>query len=177
MFDYVVVGGGSGGATLAGRLSEDPAAQVCLLEAGGAGQSILVRAPAGVVAMISGRPRINNYACQTVPQPGLNGRRGFQPRGKCLGGSSAINAMLHVRGHRADTIYHPVGTCKMGTDPMAVVDPRLRVHGLAGLRVVDASVRPTLIGGNTNAPTIMIAERAAEWMRADARNTEQRTAK
>ncbi|HEY8711171.1 MAG TPA: GMC oxidoreductase, partial [Burkholderiaceae bacterium] len=76
--------------------------------------------------------------------------------------------LQHIRA-RADTIYHPVGTCRMGTDSMAVVDPQLRVRGVAGLRVVDASVMPTLIGGNTNAPTIMIAERAAEWMRADAR--------
>jgi choline dehydrogenase-like flavoprotein len=61
-----------------------------------------VRAPAATVAMLPGRPRINNYAYQTVPQPGLNGRRGYQPRGRCLGGSSAINAMLYVRGHRDD---------------------------------------------------------------------------
>ena len=101
-FDYVIVGGGSGGATLAGRLSEDPAVQVCLVEAGGDGRGILVRAPAGAAAMISGRPRINNYAYRTVPQPGLNGRRGYQPRGRCLGGSSAINAMLYVRGHPDD---------------------------------------------------------------------------
>ncbi|GLO76034.1 choline dehydrogenase [Phaeobacter italicus] len=100
--DYVIVGGGSAGATLAARLSEDPNTTVCLLEAGGRGDSILVRAPAAVVAMLPGRPKINNWAYETVPQPGLNGRRGYQPRGKGLGGSSAINAMLYIRGHAGD---------------------------------------------------------------------------
>ncbi|MEH6647395.1 GMC family oxidoreductase [Sulfitobacter sp.] len=101
-YDYVIVGGGSGGATLAARLSEDPAVSVCLLEAGGAGDHILIRAPAAVVAMLPGWGRISNWAFKTVPQKGLNGRQGYQPRGKALGGSSAINAMLYVRGHRAD---------------------------------------------------------------------------
>ncbi|AUQ76211.1 GMC family oxidoreductase [Phaeobacter piscinae] len=100
--DYVIVGGGSAGSTLASRLSEDPDVTVCLLEAGGRGDGLLVRAPAAVVAMLPGRPKINNWAYETVPQPGLNGRRGYQPRGKGLGGSSAINAMLYIRGHAKD---------------------------------------------------------------------------
>ncbi len=98
-FDYVVVGGGSAGCVMASRLSENPNVSVCLIEAGGKGEDFLIRAPAMVAAMISGRPKLNNWAFDTVPQPGLNGRKGFHPRGKALGGSSAINAMLYVRGH------------------------------------------------------------------------------
>ena len=75
--------------------------------------------------------------------------------------------MLAYIRQNAETIYHPIGSCKMGSDDMAVVDARLRVHGIQGLRVADASIMPTLVGGNTNAPSMMIGEKAAEMIVAD----------
>ena len=101
-FDYVIVGGGSAGCVLAARLSENPDVSVCLLEAGNGGNGIFIRAPSGALALVPGYGKLSNWAYDTTPQSGLNGRRGYQPRGKTLGGSSAINAMLYVRGHKSD---------------------------------------------------------------------------
>jgi choline dehydrogenase-like flavoprotein len=99
-FDFVVVGGGSGGCAVAGRLSEDPNTTVAILEAGGTGDNWVVTTPGALALMVPGK--LNNWAFDTVPQAGLNGRIGYQPRGKALGGSSAINAMVYIRGHRSD---------------------------------------------------------------------------
>src|SRR5260221_2494009 len=101
-YDYVLAGGGSAGATLAARFAEDHKITVCLIESGGEGRSVVVRAPIGVAAMLPGKPKINNWAFETVPQAGLNGRRGYQPRGHALGGSSAINGIVYILVHHTD---------------------------------------------------------------------------
>jgi len=75
--------------------------------------------------------------------------------------------LVTAAGDLGTTIFHPVSTCKMGHDAMAVVDDRLKVHGIAGLRVIDASIMPRITSGNTNAPTVMIAEQGAEFIRQD----------
>jgi choline dehydrogenase-like flavoprotein len=97
-FDIIVVGGGSAGSAAAGRLSEGGKYSVALIEAGGRNDNFLIKTP-GFMPFI---PNASNYKYETVPQPGLNGRQGYQPRGRGLGGSSAINAMVYIRGNKFD---------------------------------------------------------------------------
>lgn len=96
-FDIIVVGGGSAGSAVAGRLAQS-GRSVCLLEAGGRNTSIKITTP-GFMPFIGDK---SNYRYETVPQKGLNGRTGYQPRGRGLGGSSAINAMIYIRGNKWD---------------------------------------------------------------------------
>jgi choline dehydrogenase-like flavoprotein len=98
--NYIIVGGGSAGCVLAARLTEDPALQVALLEAGGDDTSVLIHCPAGVAVLA--QTGGHNWAFDTVRQPGLNGRVGYQPRGQVLGGSSSVNAMIYMRGQPSD---------------------------------------------------------------------------
>jgi choline dehydrogenase len=100
-FDYIVIGAGSAGAVLAARLSEDAGVRVLLLEAGGRNASMLVRMPAGVGTLIKQKSK-HNWGFWTEPEPHMDGRRLWQPRGKGLGGSSAINGMVYIRGHPRD---------------------------------------------------------------------------
>ena len=91
----------------------------------------------------------------------------YAGRDRHMAGVHDDDAMIAIIRDRADTVYHPVGTCRMGADADAVVDPRLRVRGIEALYVADASVMPKIVSGNTNAPSIMIGERCADFVRAD----------
>lgn len=115
-YDYVIVGAGSSGCVLAHRLSEDPNVSVCIIEAGGSHKNPVVTIP--MALFIAVRSKIKNWAYKTVPQKGFKGRKGHQARGKTLGGSSAINAMIYTRGHKSD--YD--GWAALGNDGWAYED-------------------------------------------------------
>ena len=104
---------------------------------------------------------------QIIAAPAMNRYRGAElAPGAEVQSDADFEAFIRAN---VGTVFHPVGTCKMGVDDSAVVDPRLSVHGMEGLRVIDASIMPSIVSGNTNAPSIMIGERGADFMRAGAR--------
>ena len=115
--------------------------------------------PADLEHLVRGIHQSREIAA-TAPLAAYAGREVF-PGSGCRSDQAIRTAIRET----VNTIFHPVGTCKMGTDDMAVVDPALRVRGVEGLRVVDASIMPRIVGGNTNAPVIMIAEKAADLVR------------
>ena len=122
--------------------------------------------PDDMLRLVDGFKRMR----QILTQPAL-AALGGRELASSAGAQSDAQIEAFIRAN-ADTIYHPVGSCRMGPGPGDVVDAELRVHGVQGLRVVDASIMPSIVGGNTNAPTIMIAERAADLIRADARQSQ-----
>lgn len=127
-YDYVIVGGGSAGCTLAARLSEEAAASVCLIEAGGANKEMLVRMPAGVGNLIKAKGK-HNWGFWTEPEPHLNNRRLWWPRGRGLGGSSSINGMIYTRGHPRDyDDWRQMGLTGWGWDDVLPYFRRLEGH-------------------------------------------------
>ena len=166
LFDYIVVGAGAAGCVVASRLSEDPDVSVCLLEAGGPDTHVLVHMPAGVAAMVP--TSINNWQYQTVPQAGLNGRIGYQPRGKTLGGSSSINAMAYHRGHPEDfNRWAALGNhgwairtyCRSSSAPSTTNTSRMNCTGRTARSTCASTPRPIHLAKPSSKPAYRRATR------------------
>ncbi len=148
MADYIVIGAGS--ADPAAKPSVDPR---------------MLSEPADFELMYDAR-RLANEVAHAAPMRDLRGAN-LIPRAARDAARDDLAAEIRLR---ANTLFHPVGTCRMGNDERAVVDAELRVRGIDGLRVADASIMPTIVGGNTNAACIMIGEKAAELIQRSPRN-------
>jgi len=147
-YDHVIVGGDSAGCLLAARLSEDPGVRVCTLEAGPANDNFFVRMPFGIVALMRSRRR--NWRFRTEPEPNCAGRRMFWPRGRMLGGSSAVNAMCCTRGHRRSTTTGRRWATTAGATPRCC-----RISSVSSIANA-ARMRSTARAGRTTSPSCAI---------------------
>jgi choline dehydrogenase-like flavoprotein len=164
-YDYIIVGAGSAGCVLASRLSEDPDVQVLVVEAGGPDALDSIHVPIAFGQLFKTLQSMADGVRLAVEIGHQQALAKYCERPFRLPDSLSDHDVSSFLARNTLTNYHPVGTCKMGTDPDAVVDADLRVRGLEGLRVVDASIMPTIMRGNTNAPTMAIAEKAADVIR------------